>query len=117
MLKKFLLLCLILSATTKSFSQDTLTVTITENELKTANLIFLEHEELSKKVPLLNQEISNLQLINKTWEHTDSIRVSQINTQNESINKLKKSLDKQKRIVKYGAIGTCILFVTCLLVK
>jgi hypothetical protein len=80
-------------------------------------LIFLEHEELSKKVPLLNQEISNLQLINKTWEHTDSIRVSQINTQNESINKLKKSLDKQKRIVKYGAIGTCILFVTCLLVK
>ena len=51
-------------------------VTITDKQLKTANLIFLEHEKLSKEVPLLNEKISNLEKINSTWQHTDSIRKS-----------------------------------------
>ena len=72
-------------------------VTITDKQLKTANLIFLEHEKLSKEVPLWNEKISNLEKINSIWQHTDSIRKSNelkyiktINNNDSKIKQLKK---------------------------
>lgn len=57
------------------FSQTTSTVT--KKQIKTANLIFVEHEYMLHKIPLLEQQITNLDSINKTWAHTDSIRTKQ----------------------------------------
>lgn len=60
------------------FSQNTSTVTITGEQLKTTNLIFAEHQKLSETVPLLKSQITNLELINKSWEKTDSVRRVQL---------------------------------------
>ena len=101
MMRKYLLLCLVLIASICAFSQNTSTVTITSEQLKTTNLIFAEHQKLSETVPLLNKRITNLELINKSWEKTDSLRRVQllyygniIEDKNRSIEGLNKSLKK-----------------------
>ena len=78
MMRKYLLLCLVLIASICAFSQNTSTVTITSEQLKTTNLIFAEHQKLSETVPLLKSQITNLELINKSWEKTDSVRRVQL---------------------------------------
>ena len=86
-----------------AFSQNTSTVTITGEQLKTTNLIFAEHQKLSETVPLLKSQITNLELINKSWEKTDSVRRVQllyygniIEDKNRSIEGLNKSLKKKQ---------------------
>lgn len=49
--------------------------TVTKEQIKTANLIFVEHDYMRNKIPLLEQQIANLDSINKTWQHTDSLRI------------------------------------------
>lgn len=92
-------------------------VTITDKQLKTANLIFLEHEKLSKEVPLLNEKISNLEKIDSTWQHTDSIRKSNelkyietINNNNSQI----KQLKKDKKILLGTSFTSIALFLLSL---
>ena len=106
------------------YSQNTSTITITSEQLKTTNLIFAEHQKLSKTVPLLKRQITNLELINKSWEKTDSVRRVQllyygniIEDKNRSIEGLNKSLKKEQNIIKYGAAGSCVLILLCLLLK
>ena len=106
------------------YSQNTSTITITSEQLKTTNLIFAEHQKLSKTVPLLKSQITNLELINKSWEKTDSVRRVQllyygniIEDKNRSIEGLNKSLKKEQNIIKYGAAGSCVLILLCLLLK
>ena len=124
MMRKYLLLCLVLIASICAFSQNTSTVTITGEQLKTANLIFAEHQKLSETVPLLKTKITNLELINKSWEKTDSLRRVQllyygniIEDKNRSIEGLNKSLKKKQNVIKYGAAGSCVLILLCLLLK
>lgn len=92
-------------------------VTITDKQLKTANLIFLEHEKLSKEVPLLNEKISNLEKINSTWQHTDSIRRSNelkyIKTINNNDSKIKQ-LKKDKNILLGTSFTSIALFLLSL---
>lgn len=92
-------------------------VTITDKQLKTANLIFLEHEKLSKEVPLLNEKISNLEKINSTWQHTDSIRKSNelkyIKTINNNDSKIKQ-LKKDKNILLGTSFTSIALFLLSL---
>ena len=92
-------------------------VTITDEQLKTANLIFLEHEKLSKEVPLLNEKISNLEKINSTWQHTDSIRKSNelkyIKTINNNDSKIKQ-LKKDKNILLGTSFTSIALFLLSL---
>ena len=92
-------------------------VTITDKQLKTANLIFLEHEKLSKEVPLLNEKISNLEKINSTWQHTDSIRKSNelkyIKTINDNDSKIKQ-LKKDKKILLGTSFTSIALFLLSL---
>ena len=92
-------------------------VTITDKQLKTANLIFLEHEKLSKEVPLLNEKISNLEKINSTWQHTDSIRKSNelkyIKTINDNDSKIKQ-LKKDKSILLGTSFTSIALFLLSL---
>ena len=92
-------------------------VTITDKQLKTANLIFLEHEKLSKEVPLLNEKISNLEKINSTWQHTDSIRKSNelkyIKTINNNDSEIKQ-LKKDKKILLGTSFTSIALFLLSL---
>ena len=92
--------------------------------MKIANLIFAEHQKLSETVPLLRSQITNLELINKSWEKTDSVHRVQllyygniIEDKNRSIEDLNKSLKKKQNVIKYGAAGSCVLILLCLLLK
>lgn len=107
-----------------AYSQDTSRITITSDQLKTANLIFAEHEKYSKIIPLLKQENENLHLINQSWLITDSIKTVQLNNQNQimiqqtnAIQQLEKNL-KTSRTIGGTAIGISIgVTVLCLLLK
>lgn len=92
---------------------------ITSDQLRTANLIFAEHKELTALVPLLQQENTNLRAINQTWERTDSIRRYQIQRQNQIIsqqeldlNKMEKSLNQT--LIIGGSITGAAVIVTIL---
>jgi hypothetical protein len=97
------------------YSQDTSKITITSDQLRTANLIFAEHKELSRLVPLIQQENANLQIINKTWERTDSIKTSQINQQYKMIEKQNENIDKLKKSIKVRNTVTGVSLITALL--
>jgi hypothetical protein len=119
-----LTLCLLTIVPFSATSQDTSRITITSDQLRTANLIFAEHKEYSRIVPLLRQENTNLNLINKSWERTDSLRTVQlynqdqiIQQQNEQMDKLEKSL-RVSQTVGGTFIGIGIItVVVCLLLK
>lgn len=122
MIKKLLLLCLALIVSTSSFSQDTLK--ITSEQLRLTNVIFLEHKKFSEQVPLLQQQITNLEQINESWKQTDSIRKSQllycnqvIEDKNKSIEGLNKSLKRKQNLIKYGGTASVLTIILCLLLK
>lgn len=117
-----LLLCLMILLPTYSFSQTTSTITITPEQLKTTNLIFLEHEKYTKEVPLLNKKIETLEKINESWLHTDSIRrinekqyCTIIKNDSIKISQLQDLHKKYKVVTKISIILNIIL--ACLLVK
>ena len=115
---------IILMTTTISsqpISKDTVVV-ITPIQLKTANLIFAEHEMLLKKVPLLESKITNLETINSNWSQVDSLRSNQVTMYKETLavkDKDLKRLNKSLKTVKYAASGsiitTIILALVCVL--
>ena len=124
MRRKCLLLCLVVTVSIYAFSQNTSTITITSEQLRITNLIFAEHQKLSETVPLLESQITNLELINKSWEKTDSIHRVQllyygniIEDKNRSIEGLNKSLKKKQNVIKYGAASSYVLILLCLLLK
>ena len=102
-------------------SKDTVVV-ITPIQLKTANLIFAEHEMLLKKVPLLESKITNLETINSNWSQVDSLRSNQVTMYKEALavkDKDLKRLNKSLKTTKYAAGGsiitTIILALVCVL--
>lgn len=97
------------------YSQDTSRIIITSDQLRTANLIFAEHKEYSQLVPLIQQENANLQLINKTWERTDSIKTYQINQQSKMIERQNENIDKLKKSIKVRNTVTGVSLITALL--
>lgn len=98
-----------------TYSQDTSRIIITSDQLRTANLIFAEHKEYSQLVPLIRQENTNLQLINKTWERTDSIKTYQINQQSKMIERQNENIDKLKKSIKVRNTVTGVSLITALL--
>jgi len=107
-----------------ALSQNTSTVTITNEQLRIANIIFAEHKKFSETIPLLNKEISNLKLINKSWEKTDSLRKLQLTCygnllqdKDKSIENMTESIKRKQKVIKYGAAGSCVLIVLCLLLR
>ena len=97
------------------YSQDTSRITITSDQLRTANLIFAEHKEYSRLVPLIRQENTNLKIINKTWERTDSIKTSQISQQYKMIERQNENIDKLKKSIKVRNTVTGVSLITALL--
>ena len=99
-------------------------ITITSDQLRTANLIFAEHKELSTLVPLLQQENTNLRIVNQTWERTDSLRRSQIYQKNQLISQQAREIDKMEKSMNTslaisGSVTGVAIIVTilCLCLK
>ena len=99
-------------------------ITITSNQLRTANLIFAEHKEFSQIIPLLEQENINLKMINEYWYKTDSIKSLQlyqnqqiIDTQIQELEHVQKAY-KDKMYMLYGITGTSIIItILCLILN
>ena len=101
-------------------SQDTSKITITSDQLRTTNLIFAEHKEYSKLIPLLKLENSNLQTINKSWVRTDSINKAQIFQRNQIIAKQTIDMEHMKKTIKVGSTVTgvsVLITVLCLILR
>lgn len=76
----------------------------------------------SEKIPLLETEIKNLELINDSWYKTDSVKTIQlrdckiqIDQANKSIDHLNKTIKKQR--LTYTVGGSIIVVLVCLLVN
>ena len=92
-------------------SQDSI-VSITSEQLKYTNLIFVEHKNLLEENKLLNQQISNYQLKVNYLLKTDSLRLSQIEEYKsindnyvKQIKDLNSDIKKKKRSITYLEIG------------
>lgn len=99
-------------------------ITITSEQLRETNLIFLEHKQFKQQIPLLQLQIDNLEQVNYSWQKTDSINQTviynyknQLIDKDKSINNLSKSLENNKNIIKYGGTIGAITIILCLLLK
>lgn len=77
---------------------------------------------LSKKVPLLESKITNLETINSNWSQVDSLRSNQVTMYKESLaardedlKRLNKSLKTTKYVVGGSILTTIILALVCVL--
>lgn len=124
MMRKFLLFFLILIAQTYSFSQTTSKITITDEQLKVANLIFVEHKKFSEEIPLLKKQITNLELLDLSWQKSDSIKSQEIQyykykviESNKAYNKLEIKTNKYKTATIVVSSSLVIAILTFLLVR
>ena len=114
------------SNTSKVISQDS-TVLITSDQLKYANLIFVEHKKLLEENELLYQQVQNYRIKTDYLLKIDSLRVMQISnyqhinktyvTQIENLNKAIKKKDRAVTCWKIGGITVSIGLVLFLLLK
>ena len=121
---------IILLQTTTSSSQiiwNDSVIEITPIQLKTTNLIFVEHEKLLKENSLLKIQLDNYTKDNQLLTQTDSIRTIQLkgyknlDTQNKKqIEQLNKDLSRKKReltVWKIGGLGISVGLLLWLLVN
>lgn len=121
MIKKLIVLSLFLIVPHIVFSQDTSKIIINREQLITTNLIFLEHEKMQKIIPLLKQKVSNLEKIDSSWKHRDSLLRKNYNDSiigyKEEIKNLNSKVDKKTNIIRYGFLGSLATIILCLFVK
>ena len=111
------------TSTSQNILIDTL-ITITPTQLKEINLIFNEHEALTKENFLLKRENLIQKELIGNFEMTDSLRLKQLNdcrikseeykVQTDQLNKSLKSIKKKLNIYKFvagGSILTSILLI------
>ena len=117
---KLTILLILLIQPIFAFSQNTLT--ITSDQLKTSNLIFLEHEKLLKINKLLESKTTNLEFINKALIEQDSINKINIyksnyiiEEKNILIDDLNKKIKTKQKVINYGSLGTIFLLILCLI--
>lgn len=134
-MKKFVILFfLILSMTTMCFSQNISSriekdsiVLITPNQLKEANLIFVEHQKLLRENDLLFKQISNYKLDNELLLKTDSLRTLQLRNYEgltesyslkiEQLNKEIKRKNNALLVWKVGGVTVGVGLLVWLLLK
>lgn len=103
------------------------TVSITSDQLKYTNLIFIEHKKLLEENKLLLQQVQNYKVKTNYLLTTDSLRVAQMSnyqlinrgysTQIENLNKTIKKKDRAVTCWKIGGITVSIGLVLFLLLK
>lgn len=76
---------------------------------------------LSKKVPLLESKISNLETVNSNWIKVDSLRSNQLSlyqdalaSKEQDIKNLNKSLKTTKYLTGGSVLATIILAIVCI---
>ena len=89
---------------------------MTPQQLRTTNLIFLEHEKLKKEVPLLQKQIVHYKELDSLAIKHDSIQNKQLEHMNSIINKQNNKIAKMKNVQLFG-LGTIIALVSGLICK
>lgn len=99
-----------------SFSQTT--YQITAEQLRTTNLIFVEHNKLQQEVPLLQEQINNLRQIDSIRTSIDSIKTQQLINLEDQVSTLNDDVNhyKQYNKIKNWGLVSCSLLIICLLV-
>ena len=97
-------MCCFSQTISKSKQKEDSLVVITSTQLKQTNIIFLEHQKLLKEKGEYLKQIDYLEAINQNYLIVDSLRNKQldvctniISEKQDSINNLKKSLQKSKK--------------------
>lgn len=103
------------------------TVSITSDQLKYTNLIFIEHKKLLEENKLLLQQVQNYKVKTNYLLTTDSLRVAQMSNyklinreysiQIDNLNKAIKKKDRTVTCWKIGGITVSIGLVLFLLLK
>ena len=101
--------------TTTSFSQTTLITTendtmvcITPQQLKTANLIFLEHDMLRKENDVMQSQIKALKFLYDDERRIDSLYESVIADLNLTVAEREKDIKKQEKLTRRAKRWTSI---------
>lgn len=111
---------LVFSLTTSNLTnQDSI---VSNQDIKYANLIFIEHQKLSQDNILLTQQIENYKDLVTNLELTDSLRVQQISeystiNQNykQEINSLTNSIKQKDKSLLFWKIGGITLSASLLI--
>ena len=100
---------------------------ITPNQLKEANLIFVEHQKLLRENDLLFKQISNYKLDNELLLKTDSLRTLQLRnyeglteSYNLKVEQLNKEIKKKNNTIiawKIGGVTVSVGLLIWLLLK
>jgi len=119
MFRKRIIIIFILSLfILESFSQDS--VYISNKDLRTACLIFAEHQKFSIENPLLKQKILSLEELNQLYVESDSIQRVEISTYKNKVDsdarEIKKLKNANKRIIIGSSIGGILLFILGLII-
>jgi hypothetical protein len=87
-------------------------------------LIFVEHKKFSEEIPLLKKQIINLELLDLSWQKSDSIKSQEIQyykyriiESDKSYNKLEIKTNKYKTATIVLSSSLVIAILTFLLVK
>lgn len=99
------------STISEPIEQDSI-VYVTTQDIKYANLIFVEHKKLIKDNFLLTQQLENYKDLTNTLTQVDSLRLRQINEYSElnhsyqlQIDDLNKDIKKKNRTLLVWKIG------------
>lgn len=103
------------------------TVSITSDQLKYTNLIFIEHKKLLEENKLLLQQVQNYKVKTNYLLTTDSLRVAQMSNyklinreysiQIDNLNKAIKKKDRAVTCWKIGGITVSIGLILFLILK
>ena len=100
------------STTLNPIEQDSI-VYVTTQDIKYANLIFVEHKKLTKDNLLLTQQLENYKDLTNTLTQVDSLRLRQINEYSKlnqsyqlQIDGLNKDIKKKNRTLLVWKIGS-----------
>lgn len=101
-------------------SAQTDSIKISNSEIRTACLIFAEHEKLSVENPLLKQQINSLESLNQLYIKKDSLQREEINLYVDKVvsdEKIIKNLKStQKKIIIGSSIGGILLLILGILI-
>ena len=87
------------------------TITLTQWQAKITNIIFAEHKQWSKEIPLLYNQIDNYNKLIVNYNKTDSLKNTEINILKADNKKLKKA----KNLFKITTFGSLILLLSSLI--
>lgn len=126
-MKKILILLLItllvpiyaFSITTSTQTKQDSIVYVTAQDIKYANLIFIEHKKFMRENKILKEQVEDYEKVIKIANEVDSLRIEQINTLSDDyiqqINILNKNLQRKDKNLKYWKIGGITVSIGLLL--